>query len=367
MKSFRYKNILLFGSHQWCGNIEEYFSKNTEKLVVFIVMPRVQNENNLVRLYINGNLKSEKKIQLNSNIFLYYFLWYINYLRILFTYFNSAEKITVISFHPHHYPGMSIQRLFRKLTFVFWVGDYFPPLNLTLRMFEKVKKYYHDSSEFACYLGDGVNERLNGKVIQTVTRKTIMWGVDPKAGSKKTPNNTLLYVGVIRHQTTGLEIVYEFLSKNKSYNLNVIGVCDEESYRQEYQLIKKYKIEDRVYFPNKFFPDEDLEIIAKKCFVGLALYTTEDTNVIYYSDPGKVKTYAELGLPVIITNTSSIIPYIRKFKSGEITQRNPEALGVAIQKIKNNYKVYQDGLNKFNNFFNYEKYYGERFTFLEKK
>src|SRR5258708_987465 len=40
----RYKNIFMYSSLQFCGNIEEYFSKHTEKLVVFITMPRLKNK-----------------------------------------------------------------------------------------------------------------------------------------------------------------------------------------------------------------------------------------------------------------------------------------------------------------------------------
>lgn len=56
---FLYKNIFMYASLQFCGNIEEYFSKHTEKLLVFIAMPRLKNKFNLLRIYEKENLIPE--------------------------------------------------------------------------------------------------------------------------------------------------------------------------------------------------------------------------------------------------------------------------------------------------------------------
>ncbi len=191
-----------------------------------------------------------------------------------------------------------------------------------------------------------------------------MWGVNPVKISHKPNKNTLLYVGVIR-QSSGLELVYDFLKENKKYKLKVIGVCDDETYKQHQKEIKKRGIQDQVYFPNKFFSQEELEELSKECFVGLAPYTIDDSNVIYYSDPGKVKTYAEINLPVIISNTSSILPYIRKFNSGIVMDRTVDSLKSAVSAIQNNYVKYSKGVENFNKYFYYETYYSKNFSALE--
>jgi len=38
MRNFRYQNVMLYSSLQWCGNVEEYFVRHTERLVVFLLM-----------------------------------------------------------------------------------------------------------------------------------------------------------------------------------------------------------------------------------------------------------------------------------------------------------------------------------------
>src|SRR5690242_14214743 len=95
-----YKNIFLYSSLQFMGNVEEYFSKHTEKLVVFVLMPRQQFDASLMRLYKKGQLIEEKKIILSKNIFIYYFLWYFYYLKSLLIYFSRNEEVFVITFHP---------------------------------------------------------------------------------------------------------------------------------------------------------------------------------------------------------------------------------------------------------------------------
>src|SRR5258708_32257441 len=89
---FIYKNIFIYSSLQSIGNIEEYFSERTEKLVAFVIMPRKQYNASLIRLYLRGKLVEEKNIKLAKNIFLYYFLWYVHNLSFLLKYLTKKEK-----------------------------------------------------------------------------------------------------------------------------------------------------------------------------------------------------------------------------------------------------------------------------------
>ncbi len=366
MKKFRYKNILLYTSHQWCGNIEEYFSQNSERLLAFLLMPRVQNKDNVLRIYEQRKLIAEKTIGLSENIFLYYFLWYIHYIKAIFTHVPRNDEVIVISFHPYPLFFMTIQKILFNVRFVFWVGDYFPPINTALILFERLKKFYHDGISYTCYLGDGVNKVMNGKVLATENRKTIMWGVKSKNITRNLSKikYTLLYVGVVRN-LVGLDIAYDFLRTHKKYKLKVIGICDATLYKKQKEMIKNYNIEGQVYFPNRFFYDDELNKVSKECLVGLALYTTNNTNAIYYSDPGKVKAYAEMGLPVIMSKTSSIYPYIKKFFAGEVIDRDAASLEKAIKAIQKNYGEYLKGVTNFNKYFYFEDYYDKSFKFLE--
>jgi glycosyltransferase involved in cell wall biosynthesis len=365
MKKFKYKNIFLYASLQFCGRIEEYFLQNTEKLVVHITLPRTQKRSNLYRFYYKGKLLEEKNFWMVHNIFLYYISWYIQYLYLFFRYFSRKEKFFLISFFPFPLVGMTFQRLVRRIEYVYWTPDYCPAKEIPIRIFEAMKKYYHDNVTYTAYLSDTINKILNGKVLKTNNKKTIMWGVNPIAikRSIKKAQFTFLFIGVVK-ESQGLDFFFDFLRSRKDFRIKVLGVCDEKLYKRYKNLIRKYKIENRVFFPNKFFSDEDVKKISKTCHVGIALYDTDKSNMTYYTDPGKVKTYTELGLPVIMSDVSAVTTYIKKFKAGEIVERDSDSLSKALTNIKNNYTTYITGVKRFNNNFFYQKYYDKAFTFL---
>ena len=366
MNNIYYENIFLYSSLQFTGNIEEYFSKHTKKLVAFVVNPRLKNKDNFIRLYNNGKLISEKKVRLSKNIFVYYFLWYMTHIRILMTYFSRKEKVVVITFHPLTFFAMNLQSMFRNIIFVYWVGDYFPPVSFPLRLFEKLKRFYNNKVKYACYLSDEINKKMNGKILRTNERKTVMWSIMPK-NIHRTPSGhhfTMLFVGVIK-KNQGLEYIFEFLKTHKDYAIKIVGNCEDKLYGMFIKTIEENEIEDRVYFPNRFFLNSELEYLSKTCHVGIALYSTSKDGAIFYTDPGKVKTYAQFGLPIIMSNIPTVAKYIKKFTCGEIIDDDGVGLEYALKKVKENYKTYTKGLKEFNNFFYYDTYFKKAFQNLE--
>lgn len=365
-KNIYYNNLFIYSCLQTIGNAEKYFADHTKKLVVFVLTPRQQHDKNLLRLYRNGNLIEERKIVLSKNIFLYYLLWYVYYLSFILKYFTRKEKVVVMTWHPISFFGMSVQKMVRNIDFLFWDGDYFPPVHWSLILFEKLKKHYNSKVKYALYQADPINEKMNDRVIHTPHRKTVMWGIIPRNIKRKITNKkfTILFVGVVR-ESQGLEFLFDFLKTNKDYSVKLIGVCREDLYKKYQQIIRKDKIENQVFFPNRFFSDKELEEISKQCQVGVAVYDIDPTNATYYTDPGKVKTYASLDLPIIMSDVSGIAPYIKKFGAGRVINKNNEELVNALIDIKKNYKKYLEGLAKFNKYFYYETYYRKHFLFLE--
>ncbi len=361
-----YKSIFLYSSLQSVGFIEEYLSRHAEKLVAFLLEGRLNNTGNLIRLYKKGKLVDEKNVKVSRNIVLYYIMWYYYQLYILIRYFSPGEKVVVITFHPISFFGMWLQKKLRDIDFLFWDGDYFPPINWSLILFEKLKRHYNSKVKYAFYQSDLLNKLMNDRIVKRQDRKTVMWGVKPKKIQRKMNRSffTILFVGVIR-DSQGIEFLFEFLKNHKDYALKLIGMSTENLYDRYEAVIRKLNIESQVYFPNRFFSDKKLEDISKTCQVGIALYDISPTNGTYYTDPGKVKTYASLGLPIIMSDTSAIAPYIKKFDCGILIQQNIKELGMALLEMKKNYEEYLKGLDKFNTYFYYETYYRSAFDFLE--
>jgi len=362
-----YKNLFIYSSLQSTGNAEKYFAEHTKKLVVLVLTTRFDPNGNLLRIYKNGTLTDEKNIKFfTTNIFFYYFFWYVNYITVILKYFTRKEKIIVISWHPISFFGMFFQKMVRNIDFVFWNGDYFPPVKLSLVLYEKLKKHYNSKVKYAIYQSDLINEKMNDRVLHTRFRKTLPWGIVPRNINR--PDNpkkfTLLFVGMVR-ESQGLEFLFEFLKHHREYSLKILGVCTKELYQKYNSIIKKNKIKDQIYFPNRFVSDKELEEESKSCQVGIAVYDMDWRNATYYTDPGKVKTYASLGLPIVMTDVSAIVPYIKKFGCGRVIKKEYNELEDALLDIKRHYKKYVEGLKKFNKYFYYETYYKSRFRFLE--
>lgn len=364
MRRFRYKSILHFGTLQFDGNHSAYFRQNTEKLVVYYVMPRKGKVPNMVRLYIRSKLIEEKKFYSPSNFFLCYFILYINFVRILMKYFSGNEKFYVICGHPLFSFFKSILKIFRNYELVYFVGDYYPGHSILNIIYRTVFNYYHKQIKYRIYISDRLNEIINGKVINNAYVKTIMWGVKPpKKYPQKVKNGLkLCFIGTIR-QSHGLEIVLEVLKERKNIQAKILGPCEDNLFRTYLKIIKEYGIEKQVYFPNKFYDMEELAKEVTDCHIGVAFYDV--LQAPYYSDPGKVKTYAQLGLPILMTDAAQIVRYIVKFNAGEIVQENVESIMKGIDLMTKNYPSYIKGLKKFNSFFNYKKYYEDKFSFLE--
>lgn len=358
----------MYSTLQFCGNIEEYFAKNTKKLVVFVVLPRIKVKFNFLRVYKEGKLIDEKKVKFSENIFLYYFLWYFYYLFFVLKYFSRKEKFIVFAGHPISFFGMSLQKILRNVEFAYWIGDYFPPINITMVLFERLKKYYHDKVKFSYYLSDRINVMFNSQLMNTRNRKTVMWGIKTPPlilKEKKSKKIIICFIGVLR-DSQGIEKLLQAVRDIKEVYLKILGQSTSNQLFNKYRnLIKEYQIENRVYFPNKAFYENDLKDQIKDCLIGIAPYEVIKTSATYYADPAKIKTYTTLGLPVIMTKISDIAGYIEKFGSGEVIEDDIEELKNAIIKIKKNYVTYLKGVKKFNSYFNYEKYYPAKFIGLE--
>ena len=370
----------MYGSLQSVGHTMDYFIRHTGKLVIFIVMPRVNNTSNILRVYLEGALIEERSVRSSNHIFLYYVLWWFYHSYFLLKYIHPEESAIVFVGHPLALVGMSIMKKVRRLTYAYWVGDYFPPVRWSLTLYEKLKKYYHDHISITYYLSDAINMIMNGKIMNQENKRTVMWGVKVKslpserlrASKSKAKSEKeevrqefrLLFVGVVR-LSQGLEDIFSYLVTHRDVRLRVVGVCEANLYATYKKMIDALGISGQVNFPNSFLNDEELTELAREHHVGVAVYDKSRRSSTYYTDPGKVKTYVDLGLPVIMTNTSAIAPFIQKYQAGVVIDEVRE-LPDAVEEIKNHYARYQRGLQVFARHFEYEAYYKQAFVALQR-
>jgi len=363
---FLYNNIFLVGSLLHAGNNVEYFSKYTKKLVVFYLLGTLKEEKDFIQVYSYGRLVETKTLFCPKLPIINYFFVYFWYVKTIVKYFDKKERFYLITFHPIFFIGNSLLKKIRKFEIVFWIADYLPSSSFIYNIYQRLIFYYHNRNTYNLYLGDKLNMKMNGQLKSSNYQKTLMWGIKLEEQKKRELDQiiTLAFIGVIR-KSHGLDIAFKLLQEHPSLKIKILGECGSSLYEEYSELIGELGIKERVVFENKFYPTENLLSELSTCFAGIALYNTDKNNPIYYTDPGKVKTFTQFGLPVIITNTSEIIPFIKKFKAGEIVDRNTDSIFRAIEKMKNNYTLYLKGVEDFNNYFNCETYYKKAFQFLE--
>jgi hypothetical protein len=94
--------------------------------------------------------------------------------------FCTKDKVTLVfGGHPLVFFGMGLLKRIRPLEYAYWIGDYFPSSHPAIRLYERVKKWYHDRVAYAFYLSDAINRVMNGTVVDTARQRTVMWGLKP--------------------------------------------------------------------------------------------------------------------------------------------------------------------------------------------
>lgn len=347
-------------SFQFCGHIDEYLIRHTRHLCLMYCQPRFGDHHHTLRRYEDGVLIEERNIRSSQGRFAYYWLWFWHHNVELWRFARKQQGSTlVVVGHPIGCFGMWLSTRVCNLRYSYQIGDYFPSKSMVIRAYERVKKFYNDHVDFAYYLSDAINRKINGLVRSEETRRTVMWGLKPFADClvDRSGSRRILFVGLMR-DGQGIEETLKFLSTHPEYSVALVGVAANGFERTIYRLIDEYKLGNRVYFQNRFHSERELLEIAKTCFCGVAPYDLGMGNFTHYADPGKVKAYAEFNLPVVMTRISDIVPYIERFKSGIVIDSVDE-LGTAISEVAAHYADYTKGLEAFNAHFEFERYYAE--------
>jgi len=99
----------------------------------------------------------------------------------------------------------------------------------------------------------------------------------------------------------------------------------------------------------------------KQWTIGIAPYVIEESNVSFYTDPSKIKSYLALSIPVIITKIF-FSEEVRKNHAGIIINHdNPKEFVTAITKLLNNYSFYQKNALSLAKKYYYKKIYSHLF------
>ena len=351
---YLYESIFAHATFQFCGHIDEYLIRKTRNLTILRTITRSGIGDHALERYECGQCVERRMLKSSQNIFLYYLLVFIHHNRELWRCAKRDSGVTTMLFmHPIECFGMWVHRFFHRVKYVFWVWDWFPPVNIFLKIYAAILRFYIRRVDATCALTTAIARKLGDNI------PVAMLGMERQPCADQRPSSRrILVVGQLRHGQ-GIEEVLDFLGDHQEYTLSLIGAAANGFEREITSRIHKLGIDDHIYFPNKFVSQDELSKHATQCFCGIAIYSTENDNFTHFADPGKVKSYIEMGLPVVMTRISEIVPYIEKFHAGEIIDSTRE-LSNALERINANPQLYAEGVQSFASFFDADTYYDSK-------
>jgi glycosyltransferase involved in cell wall biosynthesis len=142
-----------------------------------------------------------------------------------------------------------------------------------------------------------------------------------------------------------------------SVKYEIVGSGPDEIYFKA--RAKKSKINTKFY---GYLEGDSFNDVLRECTIGIATYTSDAGNVSQYGDPGKIKRYLSLGIPIITTDLIEFAEEIERSGAGIVVDyNNGEAFIEAVNKIMKNQGVYSKNAYKLSQKFYYRKIYPKMF------
>lgn len=268
-----------------------------------------------------------------------------------------------------------IGNILKKLGFVkhttYWVWDYYPPIhkNKIVMLFRWMYWQFDRSgiqSDKIIFLNRRLVElRKNIGVWETGKKYSIVpIGTNPLKSKNILTQKKLNFVffGVLK-KSQGLEF---FLKNSKiikenfqKVELNVVGSGPDEKFFKSLARAQNLKTKFHGYVPN----DKKLAAIIRKANIGIATYVPDESNVSYYGDPSKIKTYLSLGVPVITTNVFVFSKEISSAKAGIVIKYgDTKQLIQSIRTIKSKNREFSRRAFVLSKKYYYKKIYQKMFS-----
>jgi hypothetical protein len=229
--------------------------------------------------------------------------------------------------------ALSLKKYFPKTKIIYYAYDYYFYNNIFS------SRYLINKIEQSAYMNSDIVWAVNQQIIEEHKKKnynrdkvfTFPLGIKSKNIPEYKPNpKQILFMGNFKEGHNLRLLVNTFAKLPVDYHLHLIG--QGNMYNEIENLIQDLGATNITLYGFKT-EKETIDIIVKnQISYGIALY--ENTQEILCADPGKIKDYLALGLPVITTNNHSM--------SQEIKEYN---LGVVLQDINMNIEKYIMNLN----------------------
>ena len=255
---------------------------------------------------------------------------------------------------------------------IFWVWDYYPPIHenkfiMLMRyiywQFDKISSH----SDVVAFVNQrllklrrdiGIYDKNSKYPIVPIGADKIPFSMDKKSRA----GLVFGFIGVLK-KSQGVDLIFDnataLVKEFGHIQYEIVGSGPDEGYLKK--RAKKSRIKTKFY---GYLEGDSYNDVLRKCTIGIATYTPEASNVSQYGDPGKVKRYLSLGIPIITTNVIEFAEEIEKSGAGVIVEYGDQkGLIEAIKKIKGKHDEYRKNAYKLAQKFYYKKVYPRMFTF----
>lgn len=265
--------------------------------------------------------------------------------------------------------GVFLKKLGYVKKTVYWICDYYPIMHSNIIVhavrwlywkFEKVaaksdRLVFHNKRLVKVWRDAGhIPQNKKFPLVPIATNKSRI------KKNKNFKSVKLVFLGVLK-KSQGLDFIFDtadlLKSTFKDIQIAILGAGPDMEHFQTRAGTTNLK--------SKFYGYSSEETIDKVIYnstIGVAPYQPDPTAVSFYGDPGKIKRYISLGIPVIATNIHEFPKELKKQRAGEIVEYgNQFQLVQAIKKINKSYSTYSRNAAKLNDSFYYKKIYPTMF------
>lgn len=371
-----------YSPYENSGKIMDYLLENFDNVFVFSLgfyFLQKKKKYNQLLIYHLGRLQEERLffnlpipprlvfllLPLRSALNFIQIVWHVFWLKRKFGRIESYFTVNAFT----AWVGMILRKIGIVEKVIFWVWDYYPPIHES-KIIMFMRYIYWQFDKISTYADQVVfvNRRLMnlrkeiGILPEGAKYPIVPIGTEYLSQVRKRKKEPVVFgfIGVLK-KGQGLDIVFDnvaaIIGRFPGASYEIIGSGPDEDYFKERAKISS--IPTRFY---GFIEGESFNKVLAKCTIGIATYVPDESNVAHFGDPGKIKRYLSLGIPVIATDVFEFSKEIKKAGAGEIIDYKKSYQFVkAVKKITANYNRYQQNTVKLRKKFYYKKIYPQIF------
>lgn len=251
--------------------------------------------------------------------------------------------------------GLFLSKLGRVEKVVYYTIDYFTPrfenkiLNFIYHTIDKICVRFCDETWNLSSIMAKARENYNAMPMKIYKRQyTVPVGVWFNGVKHKDFDNInkkkIIFTGYL-NPLLGVDLILrampKIIKKIPHVELEIIGGGQEYEYLQK--LAYDLKIKKHVTFHGWIADREKVERLLSDAAIGLAPFNTKIAgDKVRNADPAKLKDYARLGLPFIVTDAIANPKEIMEAKCGIVIRYNTDELANAVLRLLTNEKLLKE-------------------------